>query len=156
MDSTTTVVLFLDSSCSCKMANTSTLPSPGSMLFMTQTQGARNLSLCLHPTAYFLEKKKIGERMHLIYRWRKLSGISVLFYLKGINCSQLPLMYALKRQIKFFVDESCSYNYFLLQNERRMQPLILRWRSHSVFKYYFTWMGLSPSVTTNGRALKSM
>ena len=154
MDSTTTVVLFLDSSCSCKMVNTSTLPSPGSMLFMTQTQEARNLSLCLHPTAYFLEKKKIGERMHLIYRWRKLSGISVLFYLKGINCSQLPLMYALKRQIK--VDESCSYNYFLLQNERRMQPLILRWRSHSVFNYYFTWMGLSPSVTTNGRALKSM
>ena len=52
------VVLFLDSSCSCKMANTSPLVSPGSMLFMAQTQEAKNLSLCRQPTAYFLQKKK--------------------------------------------------------------------------------------------------
>ena len=68
VDSTTTVVLFLDSSCSCKMTNTSPLVSPGSMLFMAQTQEAKNLSLCRQPTAYFLQKKKIRERMHLIYR----------------------------------------------------------------------------------------
>ena len=132
VDSTTTVVLFLDSSCSCKMANTSPLVSPGSMLFMAQTQEAKNLSLCRQPTAYFLQKKrKNRERMHLIYRWRKLSGISVLFYLKGINCSQLSLTYVLKQQIIFFVDESCSYNCFLPQTERRMQRLILHWGSHS-------------------------
>ena len=67
--------------------------------------------------------------MHLIYRWRKLSGISVLFYLKGINCSQLPLMYVLKGQIKFFVDKICSYNYFLPQND---PPLRLTFRYLSI------------------------
>ena len=150
MDSTTTVVLFLDSSCSCKMANTSTLPSPGSMLFMTQTQEARNLSLCLHPTAYFLEKKKIGERMHLIYRWRKLSGISVLFYLKGINCSQLPLTYVLKQQIIFFVDESCRYNYILPQNESRMRaldpPLRLTFRYLSIILFGWDYPSQLPPM----------
>ena len=84
--------------------------------------------------------------MHLIYRWRKLSGISVLFYLKGINCSQLPLTYVLKQQIIFFVDESCRYNYFLPQNEAHIP----------VFKYHFIWMGLSFSVTANGRALSAV
>ena len=61
VDSTTTVVLFLDSSCSCKMANTSPLVSPGSTLFMAQTQEAKNLSLCRQPTAYFLQEKKNWE-----------------------------------------------------------------------------------------------
>ena len=72
--------------------------------------------------------------MHLIYRWRKLSGISVLFYLKGINRSQLPLMYVLKGQIKFFVDKICSYNYFSATKWSSTEAHI------PVFKYYFTWM----------------
>ena len=131
VDSTTTVVLFLDSSCSCKMANTSPLVSPGSMLFMAQTQEAKTFLCVDNQQLIFCKKKKIRERMHLIYRWRKLSGISVLFYLKGINCSQLSLTYVLKQQIIFFVDESCSYNCFLPQTERRMQRLILYWGSHS-------------------------
>ena len=54
VDSTTVVGLFLDLNCPCKMANTSTLLSLGSMLFVTQTKAARNLSLCRQPTAYFL------------------------------------------------------------------------------------------------------
>ena len=67
VDSTTVVGLFLDLSCSCKMSNTSTPLSLGSMLFVTQTQAARILSLCRQPTAYFL-LWKIEGRMHLFYR----------------------------------------------------------------------------------------
>ena len=156
VDSTTTVVLFLDSSCSCKTANTSPLVSPGSMLFMAQTQEAKNLSLCRQPTAYFLQKKKIRERMHLIYRWRKLSGISVLFYLKGINCSQLSLTYVLKQQIIFLSMKVAVTIIFCY----KMKDVCSAWSSTEahipVFKYHFTWMGLSFSVTANGRALSAV
>ena len=66
VDSTATVVLFLDSSC--KMANTSRLVSPGSMLFMAQTQEAKIFLRVDKQQLIFCNKKKIGERMHLIYR----------------------------------------------------------------------------------------
>ena len=91
VDSTTVVGLFLDLSCSCKMANTSTPLSLGSMLFVTQTQAARNLSLCRQPTAYFL-LWKIEGRMHLFYRVDATLWYLSIILLERDYLSQLPPM----------------------------------------------------------------